>query len=229
MVNFKKYRNFYIIFLSLFLLNSCSWLSKEWEERPKWLMPDTVESKDVNPTASSNTVLVSGFNLSSSQSEVKKKISNGGLKYEKSQNDKKDKLVSFSFGGTLINVPNQFNYSSSNSTVNFFEGSILSTRVIFNAINEENLEVIVNSLYNVLVENYSNPDSENSIYSFQTYKWNNENLEIFLSVDEENKRVLITEINSQLEETRSFKEFKNKYIEQYQTYDEEVKYGKPNR
>ena len=39
-------------------------------------MPDTVESKDVNPTASSNTVLVSGFNLSSSQSEVKKKISN---------------------------------------------------------------------------------------------------------------------------------------------------------
>ena len=38
-------------------------------------MPDTVESKDVNPTASSNTVLVSGFNLSSSQSEVKKKIS----------------------------------------------------------------------------------------------------------------------------------------------------------
>ena len=113
--------------------------------------------------------------------------------------------------------------------MNFFEGSILSTRVIFNAINEENLEVIVNSLYNVLVENYSNPDSENSIYSFQTYKWDNENLEIFLSVDEENKRVLITEINSQLEETRSFKEFKNKYIEQYQTYDEEVKYGKPNR
>ena len=56
-----------------------------------------------------------------------------------------------------------------------------------------------------------------------------QNLEIFLSVDEENKRVLITEINSQLEETRSFKEFKNKYIEQYQTYDEEVKYGKPNR
>ena len=40
---------------------------------------------------------------------------------------------------------------------------------------------------------------------------------------------MITEINSQLEETRSFKEFKNKYIEQYQTYDEEVKYGKPNR
>ena len=63
----------------------------------------------------------------------------------------------------------------------------------------------------------------------RTYKWDNENLEIFLSVDEENKRVLITEINSQLEETRSFKEFKNKYIEQYQTYEEEVKYGKPNR
>ena len=109
--------------------------------------------------------------------------------------------------------------------MNFFEGSILSTRVIFNAINEENLEVIVNSLYNVLVENYSNPDSENSIYSFQTYKWDNENLEIFLSVDEENKRVLITEINSQLEETRCFKEFKNKYIEQYQTYEEEVSMG----
>lgn len=229
MVNLNKFTFFYVLLFLVFFLNGCSWLSKEWEDRPGWLMPDAPGQNIKTSEGLSRTVLVSGFNLSSSASDVKKKISNGGLKYEKSQNDKKDKLVSFTFGGTLVNIPNQFTYSSSNSTVNFFEGSILSTRVIFNAIDDDNLEVIVNSLYNVLIDSYSNPDSENSIYSFQTYKWNNENLEIFLSVDEENKRVLITEVNSKLEESRSFKEFKNKYIDQYQTYDEEVKFGKPNR
>lgn len=220
------FKNFILVVFILFSLSSCSWLSKEWKDRPKWLMPDGSMTESDNLKKSSNIELVSGFNLSSSPGQVKDEIIAGGLKYERSKNDKKAKLVSYSFGGTLLNVQNSFTYASSESTVNFFENSILSTRVTFNATSIENLEQIANYLYEILSNSYSYPESENSIYSFQTYSWNNNNLQIFLSVDEENKRVLVTEINAELEESRSFKEFKKKYIDQYQTYEEEVRYGK---
>lgn len=117
----------------MFFFNSCSWINKEWEDRPDWLMPDSSVSTTQTMNNSSNTLLVSGFNLLSSPSEAKKDIVSGGLKYEKSKNDKKAKLLSYSFGGTLINVPSAFSYSSSNSTINFFDGSLLSTRMTFNA------------------------------------------------------------------------------------------------
>ena len=222
-------KRIFLFTIVMFFFNSCSWINKEWEDRPDWLMPDSSVSNTQTVNNSSNTLLVSGFNLLSSPSEAKKDIVSGGLKYEKSKNDKKAKLLSYSFGGTLINVPSAFSYSSSNSTINFFDGSLLSTRMTFNANSDENLEEIINSLYQILVNSYSSPDSENSIYSFQTYKWNNEDVEVFLSVDKENGRVFVTEINSKLEESRSFKEFKRKYIDEYQTYDEEVRYGKSKR
>jgi hypothetical protein len=38
--------------------------------------------------------------------------------------------------------------------------------------------------------------------------------------------VVISEINSVLEDSRAFKEFKDKYIEEYQTYEDELKSGK---
>ena len=229
MVTLKNLKFFSILLFLVLFINGCSWLSKEWEDRPKWLMPDASKSESANVNQSSNIRLVSGFSLLSSPSEVRDEIIAGGLKFEKSRNDKKAKLLSYSFGGTLLNISTEFKYTSSDSTVNFFENSILSTRVTFNASNNQNLEEIVNSLYQILVNNYSYPESENSIYAFQTYSWNNDDLEIFLSVDEENNRVLVTEINSKLEESRSFKEFKKKYIDQYQTYEEEVRYGKTKR
>jgi hypothetical protein len=217
-----------LCFVLIFSVSGCTWLSKEWDERPKWLMPDSslTDSNQINEA--SERSLVSGFSLRSSPSDARKDISSGGLKYEKSKDDSKSKLLSYSFGGTLLDISNDFNYSSSNSTVNFFEGSLLSTRVVFKALDEKNLEEIVNSLYRILVDVYSSPKSEDSIYSFQTFKWKDSELEIYLSVDEEKQRVLITEINSKLEESRSFKEFKKKYIDQYQTYEDEVRYGKPN-
>jgi hypothetical protein len=229
MVGVNMIKKFFLLTFVMVFLNSCSWLHKEWEDRPDWLMPDSSTSSTQTINNSSNTLLVSGFSILSSPSEVRKDIAAGGLKYEKSKNDRKAKLLSYSFGGTLIDAPRLFSYSSSDSTVNFFEGSLLSTRMTFNATSDQNLEEIINSLYQILVNNYSSPDSEASIYSFQTYKWNNEEVEVFLSVDKENKRVFVTEINSKLEESRSFREFKNKFIDEYQTYDEEVKYGKSKR
>mgnify|MGYP001183106782 FL=1 len=229
MVGPNKFKFVTIFLFLIFFISGCSWLSKEWEDRPKWLMPDASSSKSNDINEPSDITLVSGFNLTSTPGEVKDEIMAGGLKNEKSKNDKKAKLLSYSFGGTLLNVSNPFTYSSSDSTVNFFENSILSTRVTFNALNKGNLEEIVNSLYEILVNSYSYPESENSIYSFQTYSRSNDDLQIFLSVDEENNRVLVTEINTKLEESRSFKEFKKKYIDQYQTYEEEVRYGKIKR
>ena len=84
----------------------------------------------------------------------------------------------------------------------------------------------MNAVYQILIDFYSNPISETSIYSFQTYKWDFEDLEVFLSIDREKRSVLISEVNSKVEESRSFQEFKDEFIEEYQTYEEEVRYGK---
>ena len=106
---------------------------------------------------------------------------------------------------------------------------MLSSRVSIDAISDENLEEIVNAVYQLLVNFYSNPLSETSIYSFQTYKWDIDNVEVFLSIDKEQKSVLISEVNSKVEESRSFQEFKDEFIEEYQTYEEEVRYGKKEK
>ena len=54
-------------------------------------------------------------------------------------------------------------------------------------------------------------------------------IETFLSIDKESNTIILSEVNSALEESRRFKEFKDKYIDQYQTYEEEIRYGKNRR
>ena len=121
---------------------------------------------------------------------------------------------------------NFFTYLETDSAVDFFDGSMISSRVAFKASNDENLEEIVNSVYKIIVDKYSLPKEENSIYSFQNYKWQISDLEVFLFIDRENRRVFVSEINSRIEESRSFQEFKDTYINVYETYEEQIRGGK---
>ena len=121
---------------------------------------------------------------------------------------------------------NFFTYLETDSAVDFFDGSMISSRVAFKASNDENLEEIVNSVYKIIVDKYSLPKEENSIYSFQNYKWKISDLEVFLFIDRENRRVFVSEINSRIEESRSFQEFKDTYINVYETYEEQIRGGK---
>ena len=54
-------------------------------------------------------------------------------------------------------------------------------------------------------------------------------VKFYLSIDKESNTIILSEVNSALEESRRFKEFKDKYIDQYQTYEEEIRYGKNRR
>ena len=47
-----------------------------------------------------------------------------------------------------------------------------------------------------------------------------------MSIDKEHKSILISEVNSIVEESRSFQEFKEEFIDDFQTYEEEIRYGK---
>ena len=73
------------------------------------------------------------------------------------------------------------------------------------------------------------PSSESTIYSYQTFEWKKCEIETFLSIDKESNNIILSDVNSALEESRRFKEFKDKYIDQYQTYEEEIRYGKNRR
>ena len=213
-----------LTFLILFL-SSCSWVSETWKKRPDWIMPD----KGLNQQLTGYKVskeLLTGFNISLSISETKKLISDNGFDYKKRRLDKKSQIQTFNFEGTLFDTKNLFTYKAINSSVDFFDDTILSSRVRIDASNENNLEEIVNAVYQILVDFYSSPLSENSIYSFQIYKWAQNDVEVFLSIDKEHKSILISEVNSIVEESRSFQEFKEEFIDDFQTYEEEIRYGK---
>ena len=105
----------------------------------------------------------------------------------------------------------------------------LSSRIFIDALNQTNLDEIVSSIYAFLVEFYSEPTSESSIYSYDTYEWTNGDIEVFLSIDRDSKVLILSEVNSSLEKSRRFKEFKDKFIDEYQTYEEEMRYGKRRR
>ena len=217
-MKFSKRIPIFIIFL---LLIGCSSTRDLWEKRPDWMMPDKnkVELK-------TDRNLITGFNLASSIGETKRTNKERGFDYRKERIEKRTKIESYKFDGTLFDTKNLFTYKNSLSTVDFFKGTVLSSRVSIEATNDENLEEIVNAVYQILIDFYSNPISETSIYSFQTYKWDFEDLEVLLSIDREKRSVLISEVNSKVEESRSFQEFKDEFIEEYQTYEEEVRYGK---
>lgn len=216
------------ILLFLFLASSavsCSWMSEKWNKRPDWLMPDKTSGQQID-SSQIDKELITGFNFALSTKEVRQLIRDKGLDYTKERTEKKTKIQTYVFDGTLFDTQNLFTYRDASSTVDFFDGILLSSRVLINASNEENLEEIINAVYQILIGFYATPSSETSIYSFETYKWINNDLEVFLSIDKENSSVLISEVNSTVEESRSFQEFKDKYIEEYQTYEEEVRYGK---
>ena len=215
---------FLLIFLVFFAI-SCSWVSKKWEERPGWLMPDETSNQQL-AERQIDKELITGFNLSMSISEIKKLILDNGFNYKRERIEKESQIKTYKFDGTLFDTRNLFTYRSVSSIVDFFDGTILSSRVRIDASNDDNLEKIINAVYQILVGFYSSPSSENSIYSFQTYKWIKNDVEVFLSIDKENKSILISEVKSIIEESRSFQEFKDKYIDDYQTYEEEIRYGK---
>ena len=217
-MKFSKRIPIFIIFL---LLIGCSSTRDLWEKRPDWMMPDKNKAE-----LKTDRNLITGFNLASSIGETKRTIEERGFDYRKERIEKRTKIESYKFDGTLFDTKNLFTYKNSLSTVDFFKGTVLSSRVSIEATNDENLEEIVNAVYQILIDFYSNPISETSIYSFQTYKWDFEDLEVFLSIDREKRSVLISEVNSKVEESRSFQEFKDEFIEEYQTYEEEVRYGK---
>ena len=200
-------------------------MSEKWNKRPDWLMPDKTSGQQVD-SSRIDKELITGFNFALSTKEARQLIRDKGLDYKKERAEQKTKIQTYVFDGTLFDNQNLFTYRDASSTVDFFDGILLSSRVLINASNEENLEEIVNAVYQILIDFYATPSSETSIYSFETYKWINNDLEVFLSIDKENSSVLISEVNSTVEESRSFREFKDKYIEEYQTYEEEVRYGK---
>ncbi|NSW99486.1 hypothetical protein CL639_001745 [bacterium] len=200
-------------------------MSESWDKRPDWIMPDKTVQDELGSTPL-NKALITGFNLSYSAKQVEKLIESKGLKYTKVRNKSKQKLLNYNFEGTLFDTMNFFTYLETDSAVDFFDGSMISSRVAFKASNDENLEEIVNSVYKIIVDKYSLPKEENSIYSFQNYKWKISDLEVFLFIDRENKRVFVSEINSRIEESRSFQEFKDTYINVYETYEEQIRGGK---
>lgn len=200
-------------------------MSEKWNKRPDWLMPDKTSGQQVD-SSRIDKELITGFNFALSTKEARQLIRDKGLDYKKERAEQKTKIQTYVFDGTLFDNQNLFTYRDASSTVDFFDGILLSSRVLINASNEENLEEIVNAVYQILIDFYATPSSETSIYSFETYKWINNDLQVFLSINKENGSVLISEVNSAVEESRSFQEFKDKYIEEYQTYEEEVRYGK---
>ena len=200
-------------------------MSEKWNKRPDWLMPDKTSSQQVD-SSRIDKELITGFNFALSTKEARQLIRDKGLDYKKERTEQKTKIQTYVFDGTLFDTQNLFTYRDASSTVDFFDGILLSSRVLINASNEENLEEIVNAVYQILIDFYATPSSETSIYSFETYKWINNDLQVFLSINKENGSVLISEVNSAVEESRSFQEFKDKYIEEYQTYEEEIRYGK---
>ena len=217
-------KHFGIIILSLIIF-SCSWVSDTWEKRPDWAFPEDKQAENIDFKSYN---LVSGFNSKITGGKLEKKLDEKNIKFSSSRDSRKD-LKIYSVDGSLLDTKNSFSYKNIESNVDFFDGDFLSSRIFIDALNSTNLDQIVSALYNFLVDNYSEPTSESSIYSFETYIWKQGDLEVFLSIDPENNSVVLSEINSALEESRRFKEFKEKYIEEFQTYEEELRYGKNRR
>ena len=160
--------------------------------------------------------------------ELEKKLDNKKIEYAESRDSKKD-LRLYIIKGSLIDTRNAFSYKQIESNVDFFDGNFLSSKIFIDALNSTNLDEIASILYTFLVDFYSEPSSESTIYSYQTFEWKKGEIETFLSIDKESNTIILSEVNSALEESRRFKEFKDKYIDQYQTYEEEIRYGKNRR
>ena len=215
---------FFIIFAFCINIISCSWVSDTWDKRPDWVMPEDEEEK----IELINQQLFSGFNSTISSGKLEKELDNKKIEYSESRDSKKD-LRLYIIQGSLIDTKNAFSYKQIESNVDFFDGDFLSSKIFIDALNSTNLEEIVSILYAFLVDLYSEPSSESTIYSYQTFEWKKGEIETFLSIDKESNTIILSEVNSALEESRRFKEFKDKYIDQYQTYEEEIRYGKNRR
>ena len=218
--------NIKIFIIIAFCINiiSCSWVSDTWDKRPDWVMPEDEEEK----IELINQELFSGFNSTISSGKLEKKLDNKKIEYAESRDSKKD-LRLYIIKGSLIDTKNAFSYKQIESNVDFFDGDFLSSKIFIDALNSTNLEEIVSILYAFLVDFYSEPSSESKIYSYETFEWKKGEIETFLSIDKESNTIILSEVNSVLEESRRFKEFKDKYIDQYQTYEEEIRYGKNRR
>ena len=215
---------FFIIFAFCINIISCSWVSDTWDKRPDWVMPEDEEEK----IELVNQQLFSGFNSTISSGKLEKELDNKKIEYSESRDSRKD-LRLYIIQGSLIDTKNAFSYKQIESNVDFFDGDFLSSKIFIDALNSTNLEEIVSILYAFLVDFYSEPSSESTIYSYQTFEWKKGEIETFLSIDKESNTIILSEVNSALEESRRFKEFKDKYIDQYQTYEEEIRYGKNRR
>ena len=215
-----------IVIVILFCINiiSCSWVSDTWDKRPDWVMPEDEEEK----IELVQQQLFSGFDSSISSGKLEKKLDNKKIEYAESRDSKKD-LRLYIIKGSLIDTRNAFSYKQIESNVDFFDGNFLSSKIFIDALNSANLDEIASILYTFLVDFYSEPSSESTIYSYQTFEWKKGEIETFLSIDKESNTIILSEVNSALEESRRFKEFKDKYIDQYQTYEEEIRYGKNRR
>jgi len=215
---------FLIICFIFISISSCSWISEKWDDRPSWVMPD-------KSLASSNEIeygdytLLSGININDSQRDLVRKLKGKNLEYTSTRDSMKD-IKTYEINGSLFDNKNLFRYKNISAVVDFFDGDLLASRIFINAINTDNLDKIITVTYGFLIDFYQEPTSESSIYSFKTYVWEKGDIEIFLLIDREKKSVVISEINSVLEDSRAFKEFKDKYIEEYQTYEDELKSGK---
>jgi|TARA_B000000557_G_C20729913_1_gene423841 hypothetical protein len=207
------------------LFYSCSWVSDTWEKRPDWVMPDDKSSETIE---FNNQELFSGFSSNISSGKLEKKLEEKNIDYSESTDSKKD-LKIYIVKGSLIDTKSAFSYKQIESNIDFFDGNFLSSRIFIDALNQTNLDEIVSSIYAFLVEFYSEPTSESSIYSYDTYEWTNGDIEVFLSIDRDSKVLILSEVNSSLEKSRRFKEFKDKFIDEYQTYEEEMRYGKRRR
>ncbi len=218
-----KYK-FIILSFVFITISSCSWVSEKWDDRPSWVMPDKSSTTSDN-VEFGDYVLLSGLNINDSQRDLVKKLKDQNLEYSSSKDSLKD-IKTYEIKGSLFDNKNLFRYENLSAMVDFFDGDLLASRVFINAINTENLDKIITVVYSFLMDFYQEPTSESSIYSFKTYIWEKGDIEIFLSIDREKNLVTISEINSVLEDSRAFKEFKDKYIEEYQTYEDELKSGK---
>ena len=185
---------FFIIIAFCINIISCSWVSDTWDKRPDWVMPEDEEEK----IELVNQQLFSGFNSTISSGKLEKKLDNKKIEYAESRDSKKD-LRLYIIQGSLIDTKNAFSYKQIESNVDFFDGDFLSSKIFIDALNSTNLEEIVSILYAFLVDFYSEPSSESTIYSYQTFEWKKGEIETFLSIDKESNTIILSEVNSALE------------------------------
>ena len=155
-----------IVIVILFCINiiSCSWVSDTWDKRPDWVMPQDEEEK----IELVQQELFSGFDSAISSGKLEKKLDNKKIEYSESRDSKKD-LSLYIIKGSLIATRNAFSYKQIESNVDFFDGNFLSSKIFIDALNSTNLDEIASILYTFLVDFYSEPSSESTIYSYQTF------------------------------------------------------------